>query len=517
MHKLQYILLPVLGIIFVTFCSLFIMLNVMADDADQAMFESEVGVLLAQVKQAEQNLELMAEDNSVWTAAYENVHENLNYQWLIDNFDNNVTFLADVNSFILYGINDQVLFSSSDPDQPDPDQILASGLATHLQTMLAEDYVTPVTSSGMLEVDGRFFLFGSSLLQKYDDSAPTSISPERRPAVVFLRELTEESLLKLGQNSAIDGLHMHSEAMDPASHIEIGPNVTENLFIQSPLVTFGWEAKRPGADLMNKMILPLIAVTLLVLLALSYFYRKAASLFDILRDLDKMKSNFVANMSHEMRTPLNAIIGFAELIKSESYGKLEGDKNKEYVGYILDSGSHLLRVINDILDLSKVEAGKMDVHQDIYRVRDLIDDSLTILEPKIDENDLVITSNIADVEIKTDAKLFKQIIDNVLSNAIKFTPAGGRIYISNFFKQDSVEISITDTGIGMTEEEIETALTVFGQVETAYNRDHEGTGLGLSLVTKFMQVLGGNMSVTSKKHHGTTVSLTFPRMVGENS
>lgn len=517
MHKLQYILLPVIGIIFVTFCSFFVMLNYMADDSDQAMYRSEANLLRAQIKQTEDRLILTAEDNSVRNAAFENIYLDFNYNWLLENFGEDVKFLEYIDSFFIYGINDQVLFTNSDTGQPNPDQFLDTGLGSHLQTLMATDYITPVKSSGVIEIDNRLYIFGASLVQKFDNSETTIINPERRPVVVFIHELSERNLLSMGKNIDMSFLHLHFDGADSHALLTLDNSVTENLFVTSPFITFDWDAKQPGTDLINKMIIPLIMVTLLVLLALSYFYRRASGLFQMLRELDKMKSNFVANMSHEMRTPLNAIIGFAELIKSESYGKLEGEKNKEYIGYILDSGSHLLKVINDILDLSKVEAGKMDVHQDIYRVSDLIEDSLSILEPKIGENGLVVDSNIADIEIKTDSKLFKQIIENVLSNAIKFTPAGGRIYISNFFKQDSVEISITDTGIGMTEEEIKTALSTFGQVETAYNRNHEGTGLGLSLVTNFMQILGGHMNVTSKKHQGTTVSLTFPRMVGETN
>lgn len=510
MQKLQHILLPVLGIISVTFISFFVMLQYMAKDADETMHQSQAGVLLAQLRQSANALAVTAEDNSVWDAAYENIFVNFNMEWMIDNYGEGVKFLNHINNFIIYGINDQVLYSTADTNQPDPDRFLETGLAGHLQTMTAHDYITPVKSSGILEVDGRIFLFGASLVQKFNNSDATQIAPERRPVVLFLQELTEENLQVIGSNIDMDNLHIHLEDAQSSGYLPLDQQISDNLFLKTSNITFDWSAKQPGADLIDRLTLPLIAVTLLVLLALSYFYRRASHLFKMLRELDQMKSNFVANMSHEMRTPLNAIIGFSELIKSESYGKLGSDKNREYINYILESGNHLLQVINDILDLSKVEAGKMDIHQDVYRVRDLIDDSVSILKPKIDQHGLVVDSNIADVEIRTDAKLFKQIIDNILSNAIKFTPSGGRIYISNFFKHGFVEISISDTGIGMTDEEIKTALSIFGQVETAYNRDHEGTGLGLSLVTKFMQVLGGSMNVTSKKHHGTTISLSFP-------
>ncbi len=510
MHKFHNILIPVLAIVFVTFGSFFFMLQYMAKDADTAMLKSEAGVLRAQLKQTANFITIMAEDYAVWTPAYENVFLNPNIEWLEENYGDNLNTLSNLDGLFIFGLDNKVTYYIAEEGQPPAEKFLESGLGDHLKTLTVDDLSTTVTSSGILETDNRIYLYGASLVQKHDNEESKKIPAERRPVVVYLQELSSENLLTIGNNIDMTNLHLHLYETEPSDFLMLDETVADNLFIQNRNVMFDWEAKNASSHLISRITLPLSIATAFIILAFFYFYRRAEHIFNMLSGLDKMKSNFVASMSHEMRTPLNAIIGFAELLKSESFGKVEGVKNKEYIGYILESGGHLLQVINDILDLSKVEAGKMDVHEDIYNVRDLIDDSLAILQPRVNKHGLTVQADIEEIEIKTDAKLFKQIVENILSNAIKYTPSGGQIKISNLFKRDYVEISITDTGIGMTEDEIEVALSTFGQVESAYTREHEGTGLGLSLVKKFMQLLGGKIYVTSQKHIGTTVSLNFP-------
>ncbi|MDG1858221.1 MAG: HAMP domain-containing sensor histidine kinase [Emcibacteraceae bacterium] len=246
------------------------------------------------------------------------------------------------------------------------------------------------------------------------------------------------------------------------------------------------------------------------MVAFVYFYLGASRLFKNIKSIDRMKSNFIANISHEMRTPLNAIIGFSELIDTDTNNKIGTDKRAEYIKYIFDSGRHLLTVINDILDLSKVEAGKMNVNFEIYGAKELLDQSLVNFSPKLEQSGLKLDVNIEDYEFETDTKIFKQIIDNLISNAMKFTLSGGMIKVTNHIKNNYMEIIISDTGVGMTDDEIKLALKSFGQVEEVYSRTQEGTGLGLPLVSEFMKVLKGKMAISSEKNIGTQVVLSFP-------
>ena len=510
MHKIQHILMPVLGIIFVTFASFFLTIQYMASDADDAMMTSESSILRDQIKQQAQSIVHMAEDNSVWNPAFENIFATFNLDWFTDNYGVDGQFMENIDAFIVYGTDDSVMYYNAAPGQPSPEAFLNTGLGAHLSTLTVDDYIRTVKSSGLIEIDQRMFIYGASLVQRFGNTLTDKIPVERRPTVLFIRELNPDAVSTIAQNADITDLKIRYHEDTEEGHLEIDSIITENIFSNSDVICFTWHQKTPGADLISRLIFPLLTVGILVCLVFLYFFRRSERLLASLKDVDETKSNFLANMSHEMRTPLNAIIGFSEMIKSEAFGKIDGEKNREYINHILDSGHHLLSVINDILDLSKVEAGKITLHEEIFKINDVVGDSLERLSPTISKGGLNVANGLDDVTLKSDPKLFRQVIENILSNAIKFTPLGGDILITNIRKAEFVEITIKDTGIGMDEEELETALSTFGQVQTAYSRNHEGTGLGLCLVRNFMHALGGEVNMSSEKHIGTTVSLSFP-------
>ena len=510
MHRLQYILMPVLGIIFVTFGSFFLMLQYMASDADETMMRSEASILRDQIRQRAEIITLTAQDNSVWNPAFDNIFARFNIDWLTDNYGAEGQFLDNIDSFMIYGTNDKIIYNTAIAGQPSAEDFIATGLGAHLRSLTVDDYVRTVKSSGLIEIDQRLFIYGASLVQRFDNTLTDKIPEERRPIVLFIQELGTDDIASISQYAGISNLVIRYDDQITDGALALDSQLSEHIFSTSDVINFTWQAKKPGTDLIQRLISPLLFVGILVCLVFLYFYRRAENLLISLKDVDQTKSNFLANMSHEIRTPLNAIIGFSQMIQSEAFGKIGGEKNREYVGHILDSGNHLLKVINDILDLSKVEAGKINLREEIFKINEVVGDSLTMLSPTINENGLKIANALDDTTLKSDAKLFRQVIENILSNAIKFTPFGGEISITSVHVADFIKITITDTGIGMDEKELETALSTFGQVQNAYSRDHEGTGLGLCLVRNFMNALGGNIDVTSEKHMGTTVSLCFP-------
>lgn len=231
------------------------------------------------------------------------------------------------------------------------------------------------------------------------------------------------------------------------------------------------------------------------------------------------KSEFLANMSHELRTPLNAIIGFSEIIKDEVFGKIEQESYKDYAKDIYKSGRNLLNIINEILDIAKIESNERQLNDEIVYVSEVIKGALDLMKNKIAANKLTVTNNIRNMpQIIGEEIAIKQIIINILSNAIKFTPARGHITISNEIDaQNMLRISITDTGIGLDPHEIQKAISPFGQIDNALNRNNKGTGLGLTLVNSLMKLHGGNVEIVSQKGIGTTVTLVFPssRLVQE--
>lgn len=227
---------------------------------------------------------------------------------------------------------------------------------------------------------------------------------------------------------------------------------------------------------------------------------------------NRVKTEFLANMSHELRTPLNAIIGFSDVMISSLFGKLNSHYD-EYAHNIRDSGLHLLGVINDILDVSRVETGNLEIRSEKMTVETLVEAALRLVRDRAHAGDLKL---IKDIEprlpgVNVDNQRMKQILLNILSNSVKFTPEGGSITISAKRANDGgLIISIKDTGIGIAEEDIEIALTPFGQVDGRLQRKYEGTGLGLPLTKNLIELHSGTMEIKSNPKVGTTVILTLP-------
>ena len=227
---------------------------------------------------------------------------------------------------------------------------------------------------------------------------------------------------------------------------------------------------------------------------------------------NRAKSEFLANMSHELRTPLNAILGFAEILRDQIIGPIGNDRYCEYAQDIHESGTHLLSIINDILDLSKVEAGRLEAYLHWIDPTNSLDMCMTLVQQRAFENDITLEKDMDEtVELEADQRLIKQIGLNLLSNAVKFTQPGGHVKMClSRTGNAGLCLSISDTGIGMTPDEIKIAKRPFGQVDTSLSKRHEGSGLGLPLVTAFTEKLQATMTIDSQPGVGTRVNILFP-------
>jgi signal transduction histidine kinase len=226
---------------------------------------------------------------------------------------------------------------------------------------------------------------------------------------------------------------------------------------------------------------------------------------------NRHKSEFLANMSHELRTPLNAIIGFSEVLGERMFGELN-EKQAEYTDDILSSGRHLLSLINDILDLSKVEAGRMELELTKFDLPMAIDNALTLIRERASRHGIRLHHSVDERlgELTGDERKIKQILLNLLSNAVKFTPEGGRVDVDAVSSDGIVEISVSDTGIGIAPQDQETIFEEFRQVGTDYAQKREGTGLGLTLTRKFVELHGGKIWVESELGRGSRFIFTLP-------
>lgn len=228
-------------------------------------------------------------------------------------------------------------------------------------------------------------------------------------------------------------------------------------------------------------------------------------------EANQAKSEFLATMSHELRTPLNSIIGYSELLHLEQFGD-DKKRREEYLDIIELSGHHLHNIINDILDLSKIEAGKSVATVSHVYPAEIIESVISFLEPLRGRKNISLDTHINECSLDTDGRILKQISMNILSNAIKFTPDNGNISLSLNSINTEIILTIKDDGIGMSQDEIHQALEPFSQVDSSLGRKHEGTGLGLPLVVRFVKLLNGKFNIESTKNAGTTISVTLPNM-----
>jgi signal transduction histidine kinase len=228
---------------------------------------------------------------------------------------------------------------------------------------------------------------------------------------------------------------------------------------------------------------------------------------------NRMKTEFMANVSHELRTPLNSIIGFSEIMINEHYGPVGNDRYRSYVHDIFTSGSHLLGIVSDILDISKIEVGEMDLQEDTIDVAEIVESALRLVGAKAETANISLRADVAaDLPLLFgDARRMKQILLNLLSNGIKFTASGGTVAVRADRAADgSLHIAVSDTGIGIAARDIEKAMAPFSQVDGRLSRKYEGTGLGLPIAKSLTELHGGVLTLASELGRGTIVTLRFP-------
>jgi signal transduction histidine kinase len=228
---------------------------------------------------------------------------------------------------------------------------------------------------------------------------------------------------------------------------------------------------------------------------------------------NRAKTEFLANMSHELRTPLNAIIGFSEMFTRAAFGPLGAPQYEGYAQDIHDSGRHLLEIINDLLDMAKVEAGEIELADETLDTGELIAGSMRFVEERARTGGVTLATALEEPlpPLRADGRVVRQILLNLLSNAVKFTPAGGRVTLAvRRSAEGGLSFAVTDTGIGIAADKLEEVVLPFRQVDNGLNRKFEGTGLGLALVKSFVRLHEGRLTLESEPGIGTTATVSFP-------
>jgi len=506
MRSLKSLLVPISIVIAMLFASFFYFFKTTIDEFDAASVASEKRLIQTNFIELGRSLAAIAENNSWWSSAYINIVESRNIEWVIENIDEQNPRVAGA---FIFDVDNTVIHKDYKEDIFEPEKYLDNGLGIILPTLTVDDYMTPNSFYAFQAIEGRFFILGVSLFQHSTMKDGIKIPRERRPVLVYIEEITQDDLDELSAKILIDGLKLNFTGDQSSNFLIFDQSFSEYILADAGKVSLEWLSQDIGTAMLERTVPILIALLFIMIVSMAIFYRNALAVVNDLKHANDTKSNFLANMSHEIRTPLNAIMGFAEMMKLEIYGKIEGEKNKEYLSIIRSSSQHLLTLINDILDLARVEAGQIDVVKERFNVKSEINAGVDALIPLVEDKKQSTEMSLDDISIVSDKKLFQQIMINIISNAVKFTAVGGVIAIKCFDSNKYSVVEVSDTGIGMSDQEIELALSQFGQVQNSYTRNHDGAGLGLPLVNHFMKILNGKMEISSIPNVGTSVVLYF--------
>src|SRR3954469_8374718 len=302
-------------------------------------------------------------------------------------------------------------------------------------------------------------------------------------------------------------LHISERRTKDGGCVSVGTDITRIKAHEQKLVENDVRLRATVIDLKRSQVTLEQQAIELVDLAQKYQREKTRA-----EEANQTKSKFLANMSHELRTPLNAIIGFSEVMGSGMFGSLGSEKYQEYCHDILTSGHYLLEVINDILDMSKIEAGRMKLDMEPLDLSKTLAESLRVVSGRADDKNLVLDADIeGSIPVIADRRAIKQIIVNLLSNAVKFTPEGGKVVVRGRLLRDSIVLMIADTGIGIAPQSLLRLGRPFEQVESQLTKTYHGSGLGLAIARSLASLHGGSMRLRSKLGAGTVVCVSLPR------
>jgi two-component system cell cycle sensor histidine kinase PleC len=303
------------------------------------------------------------------------------------------------------------------------------------------------------------------------------------------------------------GARTFEAQLDDGSWLHIGTDITRIKEHEQKLVENDLRLRATVEDLRRSQAALERQAIELVDLAEKYAQEKTRA-----EEANQTKSKFLANMSHELRTPLNAIIGFSEIMESGMFGSLGSEKYQEYCHDILTSGHYLLEVINDILDMSKIEAGRMKLDMEPLDLSKTLAESLRVVSGRAEDKNLLLDADIqSTISVIADRRATKQIIVNLLSNAVKFTPEGGKVVVRSRVLRDKIILMIADTGIGIPPQSLARLGRPFEQVESQLTKTYHGSGLGLAIARSLTHLHGGSMRLRSKLGTGTVVCVSLPR------
>lgn len=452
-----------------------------------------------------------AADYTWWNDAIENLVLTTDSDWAADNIGSyQYDSFGFTGAYVLSG-DGRTLIAFEDGEQTDADVLarFPQGLDTLIARARAAAVDKPIPAVGLLHVNGQLHSVAASAFMQENPGDGLDL-PDPRPLLIFSRQIDEDLLAEYADILQLPGLRLSQERPQVASVALNAPDGTVLGYLT-------WDFQPSGNLFLQQVSLPILFAIVFTALFAYLFVQRARQIVRAQHDLrvaNTAKSQFLANMSHEFRTPLWAIIGFSSSMKNGLFGPIENEKYQDYVNDIQQSGQHLLDLINDILDVSAIEAGTLKLREEPLDMAEVVEATVRLVRPNADEKRLTIETEIAAgfPTVYADKRRAKQAVLNLLSNAVKFSLEGGTITVSAALNRNGQPcITVSDVGIGMSEDEIQTSLKPFGQVDGGFDRKSDGTGLGLPLTLGLMERHGGTLNIESAPGRGAQVTLVFPK------
>jgi two-component system, cell cycle sensor histidine kinase PleC len=482
-------------------------------------------LLLGSVVKSEQNtMEKETADFSAWTEFYNYLNGARDAEWEQINLGPYLTSTFDLDAVVIVSRSGQLRYGYL---KRDAYRTLA--LSTNMATLrrlanlaFARERVDAVdTRSGLVALAGIPAAVAISTIRD------SSLKQRSNFALINIRELSPQYLQSVGRDF---GLQQVTAEITGSNGIAVSdPDGTASR------VRLNWQPARPGGALFSRvapLALAIGTMSALALIGLTFLWTRLWRLIRerearLLRvelessnvrakaaeETSRSKSEFIANMSHELRTPLNAIIGFSELIAARTWGAIGAQKYDEYIGHIRDSGQHLLRVVDAILHISRIDAGKFEPEMEPVPVHDVVNEAVGMLDVIAKKRAISIEVQIRPENdlVLTDRQGLCQILINLLANAVKFSPYGSVVTLSSVNAEDRYELRVTDQGCGIPAKLIPSLGELFVQAEGAYQRKFQGTGLGLSICFKLARAMSAELTIESEEGRGTSVTVRMPK------
>ncbi len=480
-------------------------------------------------------------DYATWDATVENVVQNLDETWADENIGTWAYEGLQMDATLALDGVDQVIYGMIDGERLD--EAMLTRITEGLAPLVAAARAAPpgelgVALAGHVRFDGGIAVAAAAPIV-YEGGAPAHDRGGAPSVLIFFRTFDSELLASMEEGFLLPGLHLAGNTVPQEASLPL------TSFNGVTLDYVAWTAERPGFLMLRPLVVPGAGAGLVSLLLLTIVIRRTsrtmhelqsshaalqhqAAELSTARDralqqtrteaelrrnavaASRAKSEFLALVSHELRTPLNAILGFSETIATQAFGHDATERYREYAEDTHESGSHLLSIINDILDPTKVEAGRYELHHEDTDLDALLCRCLALLRERAATKGLVFDYQDSGLRLWADARALKQIVINLLSNAIKFTDSGGRIELRAAAGAGGATITVTDNGIGMSREDLSRALQPFGQADSALTRASEGTGLGLNITRALTELHGGRLEIRSAPGEGTEAIVRLP-------